>query len=432
MFGAALGLAPTRLLARTSANDKLDVAFIGVFRRGAHNLMQMTKSGEVNVAAICDVNSTYLAGAAAQYPKARQFDDFRRLYDNAHLFDAVVVSIPEHGHAFATMPALELGKHVYCEKPLTHNIRESRRISEAASRSRVATQMGTQNHANPNYHRVVELIQSGAIGPVREAHTWVSRAWGLQSKEESERNNDVYYVANRPAAQQPPADLDWNLWLNAAPARPFTEAYYPGPRWYRWWDFANGTMSDLGSHSNDLPYWALKLDAPHAIEAFGPPPHPEIAPASMRVVYDYAARADMPACRMTWYQGTEKPALWTAGKIPQWKDGTLFVGDKGMLLAHYTKHVLLPEEQFVDFTPPTPWIPDSPGHHQEWVNSCRTGAPTGSPFAYAGALTEANHLGNVAYRVGKRILWDRAAMRATNAPEADAFIGRDPRAGWSL
>jgi hypothetical protein len=206
----------------------------------------------------------------------------------------------------------------------------------------------------------------------------------------------------------------------------------PGPKWYRWWEFGNGTMSDLGSHWNDLPFWALKLQAPRTIEAFGPPPHPEIAPASMRVAYEFAARGDMPAVRLNWYQGVEKPPLWTAKKIPQWEKGVLFIGEKGMLLSDYSKHLLLPEKQFADFKRPEPFIPKSLGHYAEWIHACKTGEPTTCNFEYAGWLTESNHLGNVAYRAGKKLEWDTEQMKATNCPEADAFIHRDYRTGWKL
>lgn len=423
---AALGR-PDAVLAR-SLNDRIRVAFIGVGGRGAENLAEVIASEQVEVAALCDVDDRHLASASAQFPNAQRYRDFRRLYDDAQRFDAVVISAPEHVHAYATLPALELGKHVYCEKPLTHNIQEARRVTEAAATAGVATQMGTQIHAQSNYRRVVELVQSGSIGPVREVHVWVSRAWGLQSREEAERNQDRLYIADLPAeSQTPPPELDWNLWLGPAPQRPYHEIYLPGPNWYRWWDFGSGTMSDLGSHWIDLPFWALDLDAPRTVEAFGAPPHPHLAPATMRAVYEYGPRGDRPACRLTWYQGSVKPELWTAGEIPQWGNGVLFVGDRGMLLADYGRHQLLPEERFSGFEPPAPWIPDSPGHHQEWLNACRTGAPTGSPFSYAGPLTEANHLGNVAYRVGKKIEWDPVGVRATNAPEADALISRQPR-----
>src|SRR5205085_2793227 len=223
--------------------------------------------------------------------KAKQFRDFRKLYDELKdsEFDAVVVSSTEHTHAFATLPALQRKKHVYCEKPLTHNIREARLITEAAKKAGVATQLGTQIHAGSNYRRVVELIQSGAIGGVSEAHVWVSRAWGRQSKDEAKLHNDIVWSHERPTGEMPvPKGLDWDLWLGPAPERPFQSIYVPGPKWYRWWDFGGGTMSDLGAHWLDLPFWALALDAPFAVEADGPATHAELAPASMSATFHHA------------------------------------------------------------------------------------------------------------------------------------------------
>jgi hypothetical protein len=191
-------------------------------------------------------------------------------------------------------------------------------------------------------------------------------------------------------------------------------------------------MSDLGSHWNDLPFWALKLDVPRTIESQGTPPHPEIAPASMSATYEYGQRGDLPPVKLTWHQGESKPAIWTEGKIPQWGNGVLFIGDKGMLLADYGKNLLLPEEQYKDFKRPEQTIPESLGHHQEWITACKTGSPTLSNFEYACALTEANHLGNVAYRVGKKIEWDSTTLRCPNAPEAAKFIRREYRKGWDL
>ena len=431
LAGSAVGIMAAPAIVRgRNLNEKLNIAMIGVGGRGGSNLGDV---GSENIVALCDVYEPAIDRAARRHPQARRVRDFRKLFDNAREFDAVVVSTTEHTHAFATLPALQLGKHVYCEKPLTHSIWEARVIREAAAKAKVATQMGTQIHAGDNYRRVVELIQTGAIGPVHDVHVWVGRAWGRQSEEAAKRNKDIVFVTERPAEASPvPKGLDWDLWLGPAPARPFHEVYFPGPKWYRWWDFGNGTMSDLGSHYNDLPFWALKLQAPKTIEAFGPPPHPEIAPASMRATYEYGPRGDMPAVNLHWYQGEEKPEPWQAGKIPKWESGFLFVGDKGMILADYGKHLLLPETEFRDFVRPKPFISNSIGHYAEWIHACKTGAATTCNFEYAGWLTEANHLGNVAYRTGKKIEWDTARMYVTNAPEAERFIHREYRKGWTL
>lgn len=431
--GAGL-LASPGILRAAEANSKLNVAFIGVGGRGLANLNTMTSDKDVNVVAVCDVNKQNLERAAARFPQAQSFVDFRTLYDETKDFDAVVVSVAEHTHAYATLPALKRKKPVYCEKPLTYNIHEARVIADAAREANVPTQMGTQIHGMPNYRRVTELIQSGVIGPVTEVHVWVSRAWGRQSADAAKAARDIVHVTERPTETvKPPAYLDWDLWLGPAPARPFHPVYFPGPKWYRWWDFGNGTMSDLGSHWVDLPWWAMKLDAPKTVEAFGPPAHPEIAPASMTVRYEYGPRGKQPACSLMWYQGVDKPEIWKNKGIPQWGNGVLFIGKDGMLLSDYGKYLLLPEDKFKDVKLPESFIPPSPGQHQQWLNACKTGSPTDSPFAtYAGPLTEANHLGNVAYRAGEKVEWDTKNMRVTNTRAADAFVKREPREGWVL
>lgn len=431
LAGAAVLGCPAFVRSR-APSDKLNIAIIGCGRRGAHNMQHML--GE-NIVALCDVEESMLLQAAEKAPKAKKFRDFRKLYDDLKdgEFDAVVVSTTEHTHAVATMPALLRKKHVYCEKPLTLNVREARAVTAAAKRAGVVTQMGTQNHATDNYRRVVELVQAGAVGPIREVHVWVSRAWGWQSEEEAKRHKDLLWTPDRPKEEMTaPKGLDWELWLGPAPRRPFNDVYVPGPKWYRWWDFGNGTMSDLGSHWIDLPWWALKLDAPRTVEADGPRPHPEIAPASMRATYEYEPRGSLPAVKLVWYQGTRKPGVWEEGKIPKWDNGVLFIGDKGMVLADYKRHVLLPEKEFADYKRPEKTIADSVGHHAEWILACKTGSPTLSHFGYSGPLTEANHLGNVAFRAGKRIEWDAKKLTIPNVPGADQLLGQEYRKGWTL
>ncbi|MHB9009365.1 MAG: Gfo/Idh/MocA family protein [Limisphaerales bacterium] len=430
LAGGALAWGAPALLRGQNLNNKLNIGIIGCGGRGGFAVEQSRKE---NILALCDVAEDRLNQVGNAHPKARRYVDFRKLLDEAKDLDAITVATAEHTHAFATLGALQQGKHVYCEKPLSHSIEEARLIAQATAKAKVATQMGTQIHAAPNYHRVVELIQTGAIGPVREAHVWVSRAWGWQTPEEARANQDIVNVQERPAGSSPvPAGLNWELFLGPAPYRPFHEVYWPGPKWYRWWDFGSGTMSDMGSHLNDLPFWALKLRDPLTIEAGGPPPHSEIAPASMFARYTYGARGDMPPVTMTWYQGTQKPSYFTEGRIPKWGMAILFVGDGGMLLSDYDKHVLLPEEKFKDFHRPAPFLPPSPGHFEEWLLACKTGSPTGSNFDYAAALTIANHLGNVAYRVGKKLEWDPVGLSARNVPEAGRLIRKSYRDGWKL
>ncbi len=420
------------ILRAENKGEKLRLAVIGCGGRGGANLKEF--AGE-NIVALCDVNDKNLQAASFKHPGAVQFRDFRKLYDELKdsEFDGVVVSTTEHTHAFATLPALRRKKHVYCEKPLTRDVREARLVTQVAKEAGVVTQMGTQMHATANFHRVVELIQAGAIGPVREAHVWVSRAWGWQSPEDAAKYKDIVSVTERPAQADPvPPELDWDLWLGPAPARPYSNVYFPGPKWYRWWDFGNGTMSDLGSHWNDMPFWALGLEAPLAISASGPAPHAEIAPASMTATYEYGARGAQPPVKLTWHQGVLKPKQWEEKTIPQWSNGVLFVGDKGMLISDYGKHLLLPEKDFAEYQRPAKTISDEFTQHAEWALACKTGGKTGSHFGYAGPLSEANHLGNVAFRAGKRLEWDSRNMRIPNAPEAERYLGREYRKGWVL
>jgi hypothetical protein len=416
-----------------SPNARLNIAMIGSGGRGGANLKSV---GDENIVALCDVNQKNVDSAAKLHPKAKTYTDFRKVLDDSKDYDAVVVSTCEHTHAFATLPALQMGKHVYCEKPLTHGVWEARIVTEASKKAKVATQMGTQAHATDNWRRVVELIQAGTIGKVTEVHVWVHRTWGWQSAGDALTYNDIASTQNRPTEEMAvPAYLDWDLWVGPAPMRPFHSIYFPGPKWYRWWDFGSGTMSDLGSHMNDIPFWALKLDAPRTIEAFGPPVHPEIAPATFRAVYEYGPRGDMPACTLTWYQGQqEKPPQYQDGRVPpEYKDGILFVGDKGMIVGNHGKHALLPADKFKDFVRPEQTIPKSIGHHKEWIEAAKTDLKTTCPFSYSGPLTEANHLASIAYRLGtKKLEWDSKNLKCTNAPEADRLLKREYRKGWEL
>ena len=397
-----------------SPNEKLNLAFVGVGgMQGGYNVDQFAPLKE-NVVGLCDVDANFLAAAAKKFPEARTYRDFRRLLEQRDL-DAVVVTTPDHSHAVITAAVLRSGRHVYCEKPLTHTISEVRTVEELARRHHRVTQMGTQIHAGDNYRRVVELIQSGTIGPVREAHVWMDGSW--ESKP-------------RPKPEPVPATLDYELWLGPVPFRPYSAEYVPC-NWRRWWHFGGGTLSDFGCHYMDLAFWALKLGHPLTVEAEGPPVDPECAPPWCIVRYEFPARENLPPVKLTWYHGGKRPPLPDAQR-KDWGAGLLFIGEKGSLCSDYGRHQLLPEKDWEGFTPPKPFIPNSIGHYKEWTEACKTGGPTTCNFAYAGPLTETVLLGHVAYRLGEKLDWNAARGRAANDITARRLIEHQYRAGWHL
>jgi len=407
-----------------SPNEKLDIAVIGVGGRGRANLSGVR--GE-NIVGLCDVDANRLAHAARSFPKAAKFADFRRMLDRMHKqIDAVVVSTPDHTHAAAAAAAMRMGKHCYCEKPLTHSVHEARTLIELANRKKLVTQMGTQIHAGNNYRRVVEIVRSGMIGSVGEVHVWHTVSYGCNGRPK-----------DTPAV---PKHLSWDLWLGPAQRRPYHPCYLPG-RWRGWRDFGTGGLGDFGCHYMDLPFWALKLRHPTSVEAEGPSQHAESTPRWLKVRYEFPARdnGQLPPVKMTWSDGGRKPriigeVLRPLGKnaAKHWSCGILFVGSKGMVLANYNSRILLPKAKFANVKPPKQTIPASIGHHREWIEACKTGGPTTCNFDYSGTLTEAVLLGMAAYRTGEKLTWDAKNLKAVNCPKADKHIRREYRKGWSL
>lgn len=397
-----------------SPNEKLNIACIGTANRAAADVDGV--KGE-NIVALCDVDKNYLSRAAAQFPNARTYADYRELLaKEAGKLEAVVVGTADHHHAPASLRAIRAGLHVYCEKPLTHTVQEARLVAEAAKQHGVATQLGTQIHAENNYRRVVEIIQAGAIGDVTEAHVWVGKGWGGGDRPEG--------------SQEPPATLSWDLWLGPAPVRPFWPGIYHPANWRRWWDFGQGTLGDMACHYMDLPFWALKLRHPISCEAEGPPVHPETCPLGLIVRYEFPAREGLPPVRLTWYDGNRIPKEVAGEKVPG--SGVMFIGSEGKMYADYSRYRLFPSEKFANYQPPQPTIPPSIGHHAEWIKACKDGSPTTCNFDYSGALTEAVLLGNVAYRTGQKLAWDAKQLVATNCPAADKYIRKTYRAGWEV
>jgi predicted dehydrogenase len=399
---------------KASTNDKLNIGVIGVANQGGYNLSNV--AGE-NIVALCDVDDNFLAAASQKFPQAKTYHDFRRLLDHKNL-DAVVIATPDHTHAVAAVAALRSGRHVYCEKPLAHTISEARTISETARKHRRVTQIGTQIHAGTNYRRVVELIQTGAIGTVREVHVWTAATYGGKK---------------RPTEQLPvPANVHYDLWLGPVGYRPYSPEYLPF-HWRHWWAFGGGALGDFGCHFMDLPHWALGLSHPLSAEAIeGPPVEQESTPQWLIVRYEYPGRGDKSPVTLTWYHGGRQPALLGSELASKWKSGVLFVGGKGMVLSDYGRHLLLPEKEFEGFVAPVPFIKDSIGHHKEWIEACKHGGPTTCGFEYSGPLTEAVLLGNVAFRAGKKLEWNPQLLKAANCPEADAFIQHHYRKGWRI
>lgn len=406
-----------------SANEKLNVAFIGTTNQAANDFDQIVAAPGVNVVAMCDVDDTRLDEGMAKPAAegAQRFNDYRVMLDKLDKeIDAVVVAIPDHQHFHASMSAILRGKHLYCEKPLCHDVWEVRKLTEAARERKLVTQMGTQIHGEDNYRRVVEKIQAGAIGKVSRVHVFVGGS---------------YTGAKLTESPPVPEGLHWDLWLGTAPEQPYHPSLHPF-YWRGWWNFGGGMLADMACHHMDLPTWALGLTAPTTVEAEGPPPDAIGGPAWLMAHYHYPAVGDRGPVHLTWYHGDKRPAEFENGQAPKdWAHGCLFVGDKGMLVADYGQHKLLPEEQFKDYKAPEPTIAKSIGHYAEWVKACRDNTPEAAlcRFDYAGPLTEAVLLGNVSHRLGgKKLEWDAAALKCTNAPEADALIKREYRKGWEI
>lgn len=403
-----------------SPNEKLNIACIGVGGRGASNVKGV--AGETLVA-FCDCDDKRAAEIYRQYPHVRRYRDFRRLFDEMEKeIDAVVVSTPDHTHFHPARRALQAGKHLYCEKPLAHSPWEVRTLTRLAQEKGVVTQLGTQEHARDNIRRIVELVRAGAIGEVREVHSWVDGDRGMP-----EIPTDFPPV---------PAHLDWDLWLGPAAFRPYSPSYCPY-LWRFWWDFGTGETGNMGCHILDFAFWALDLQHPVRVEASGPPPHPQTSPKSMKVRYEFPARGNLPAVTLHWTHEKEGPAILKERGVPLGetsyykKPHSLFIGSKGMLLCAYDQHLLLPKDRFAGFEYPPPTIPRSPGFYQEWIDACKGGKPNTCSFGYSGKLTETVLLGNVAYRLGEPIEWDAENLRAKGKnPRADELLHPPFRKGW--
>lgn len=427
---AAAGVAAISLLGRRasarprSPGEKLNIAVIGVGGRGHAN---MTAVAGENVVALCDVDEGRLGAAAKQFPAAKQYVDFRKLLETEKSLDAVVVSTPDHCHAPASVMAMNLGLHVYCEKPLTHSVHEARVMAETAARKKLVTQMGTGAQSAVDHIRTVEAIRAGVIGPVHEAHCWTNRPIWPQGQE-------------RPAGEDPaPGHLHWDQWIGPAPMRPFKATYSAGPFqgkpvyhpfvWRGWWDFGTGALGDIAPHIANIVFWALELGAPTSVEAQSSGMKPEAFPSWSTIRFDFPARGQWPPMRFHWYDGGKKPPPDLLDGQPVGDNGTLLVGSKGRILVG---GLPMPRKDFPDFHWPEPSLPRRGEIHLDWIRCIKEGGQTGCRFEYSGPMTEAYLLGNIALRVGRKIEWDAAKLQITNCPEANQYLKREYRPGWTL
>jgi predicted dehydrogenase len=438
-FGqAAAGVAAFTVVPRSvlggpghlAPSEKLNIAGIGVGGRGAGDIQELESQ---NIVALCDVDWRQAASTFKRHPDARKYHDFREMLDKEERnIDAVVVATPDHCHAPASLAAIRRGKHVYCEKPLSHTVYEARLMAQAAREHKVATQMGNQGQAGEDVRLLCETIWDGAIGQVREVHVWTDRPLNGV--------NRVFWPqgVNRPTDTPPvPEGLNWDLWLGPAPNRPYHPAYLPFV-WRGWWDFGTGALGDIGCHALDPVFRALKLGHPTSIEACCTLVNDETYPVASRVSYEFPARGDLAPVRLHWYDGGMKPPRPPELEANRRWDtnGHLYVGDKGKMLGSR----LIPEARRKEYGRPPRKLERSPGHHQEWIDACKGGKPAGSNFPdHAGLLAQVVLLGNIALRSAlkeklnsAKLLWDGAAFRFTNIPEANAYLTKEYRAGWSL
>jgi predicted dehydrogenase len=408
------------------ANDKLRLASVGVGGKGWSDLNGVAASPQVAVVALCDLDETanHLGRAAEKFPAAKRFTDWRRLLDSAKDFDALTVSTPDHGHAPIALPSMQLGKHVFCQKPLTHTVFEARQMQQAARKYRVVTQMGNQIQSHEAYRTAVQLVHNGVIGKVKEVHSWQAgpMRWLL--------------VEDRPAGTDPvPERLHWDQWLGVAPARPYKDKVYHPHNWRAWQDFSNGQLGDFGCHILDPIFLALGLSAPLSVQAEAPPLNREVWYRWSVVRYEFprTERTTGRTLPLTWYDGEGKlpprDRLHLADDFKLPGAGSLLLGEKGsLLIPHVAAPRLLPEETLRDFR--VEKIP-SVDHYVSWADACRGVGRTTSHFGYAGGLTEAVLLGTVAIRVaGKRLQWDATGLRIPNVPAAEALLRKRYRPGW--
>jgi predicted dehydrogenase len=432
---AAFSVVPRHVLGgprRVPPSEKVSIAGVGIGGQGGHDIDQFK---DQNIVALCDVDWRHASRTFRRYPDAKKYKDFREMLDKEDKsIDGVVVGTPDHLHAIVSMAAIKRDKHVYCEKPLTHTVREAKLLAEAAREHDVATQMGNQGQAGEGVRLLCETIWDGAIGQVHEVHIWTDRPLN--------GTNKWYWPQGigRPEGEDPiPDTLDWDLWVGPAPMRPYVgnRTYNPFV-WRGWWDFGTGALGDIGCHSLDPVFRALKLGYPTSVGACCTLVNDETYPVASRVTYEFPARGDLAPVTLHWYDGGMKPPRPPElGDGRRWDtNGALYIGEKGKM---YNGR-LLPESRQREYGKPPRKLERSPGHYEEWVVACKGGKPAGSNFPdHAGLLAQVVLMGNIALRpdlkdklLETKLLWDTKQFKFTNMPEANQYLTKEYRQGWAI
>lgn len=447
MAAAAFTIVPRNVLGGkgfVAPSDKLNIAGIGAWGKGQSDINAVSTE---NIVALCDVDRAMTDrflerakndGKAQKYEKVKIYQDFRKMFDEiGKEIDAVTVSTPDHNHAVIAMRAIKEGKHVYVQKPLTRTVTEARKLMEAANKYGVMSQMGNQGHAGKGQAVINEMIWDGAIGDVHEVYCWTNRPIWPQGEnvKRPEKKEDI------------PDTLDWDIWLGPAPERPYSSAYHPFA-WRGFWDFGTGALGDMGAHIIDCAYWPLKLKYPSIIEATSTPYNDESYPRASIIRYEFPAREGMPPVKMTWSDGglvPPRPEMIEDGRrMGDGGGGVLFMGEKGTLMCstYGGSPRLVPEEKMKAYSKdlkerggPKIKMPSSPGIYEEWIEACKTGKKSSTNFDYSAPLTETMLLGNVAILTenkNRKLHFNAEKLEFTNCPEANEFLHREYRSGWTL
>lgn len=416
------------LFGADAPSNKLNIALIGVWGRGnAHHAM----IAKENVVALCDINDKHMEEVAKKFPDAKRYRDWRVCLDQKDI-DAVVCCTTDHTHAFVGNWALNRDKHIYLEKPIGISVEEARvvRANYLKRKNKCATQLGTQRHAMPNFHRLKEMVRDGAIGELKDVY-----AWG---------NRQIPKPGYLPAEGEPPEHIAYDLWIGPSPWHPYNPEYFSGGpganclHWNMYWDFGVGQIGDMGAHTMDLAWNCLDADLPTTAKASGDPFNPDVTPVKMEMHLEHPANDWRGPITVSWYQGGAMP------KTPSdWIDlnkighGAMFKGTQGYIIADFNKRLLIPYGKDADLTyfkrrTKEELIPPLEGFQEEWVNACKGDTTkTTCNFDYSGPMMEQMFLGTIAYRVGKKLNYD-GKTGTTDDAEANALIQRKYRDGWVL